>query len=201
MGTNDLKNIWKSKVNEEVKPYSLLELDNMIVKNVRNSIPRLFPGLKIKAVLSVLVIAYLLWQITTGEINLSLKIFYSILTAIVFLSWMLLWRSLRKMQRQNTAIPLKEWIKSKIADIDKSIAYQKKYDAIVSVGLTLFIIGILVIQDYIINGTIFLFTFILALVAVFITLYLSHFRKKRFKEVRNYLQSLYKQLTENNLEP
>lgn len=81
--------------------------------------------------------------------------------------------------------------KEKIIYIDKSIAYQKKYDTSISIGLTLFIVGIFIIQNYILHGTIILFTLIAALITVSIALYLSYVRKKRFKEVRNYLQSLY----------
>lgn len=197
MENNELSNIWKSQANREIKPYSISELDNMIVKNARNAIPHLFPGLKTKAVLSALVTVYLLWEVIAGSISLSLKIFYGILIVIVLISWILLWKSLRKMQMQNPAIPVKEWIKEKIIYIDKSIAYQKKYDTSISIGLTLFIVGIFIIQNYILHGTIILFTLIVVLITVSIALYLSYVRKKRFKEVRNYLQSLYEQLDES----
>ena len=194
MKDNELNSIWKSQIKREIKPYSISELDNMIVKNARHSMFRLFPGLKIKVVLSVLVIVYLLLKVIAEPIDFSLKIFYSMIIVIIAASWILAWRGLRKIQTQNPAIPVREWLKEKITDLDKSIAYQKKYDVVFSVGLAIFIVGIFITHNYIQNGIMTLLLFLPALIAVFITLYFSRIRKKRFKEVRSYLQSLYEQL-------
>lgn len=197
MENNELSNIWKSQANREIKPYSISELDNMIVKNARHSMFRLFPGLKIKVVLSVLVIFYFLWQVITGQSGFSLKIFYCILIAIIIASWTLTWIGLQKMQKTNPTIPVKDWIREKIDEIDKSIAYQKKYEICICTGTGLFVIGICMIQNFILNGMITLIVFISSLVAVAIMLYFFYIGKKRFKEVRNYLQSLYEQLDES----
>ena len=51
-----------------------------------------------------------------------------------------------------------------------------------------------IIHNYIQNEITTFLLFLLALIAVLITLYSFRIRKKRFKEVRNYLQSLYEQL-------
>lgn len=196
MGNNNLSNIWKSQADQEIKQYSIAELDHMIVKNTRNSITRLFPGLKIKVFLSLFVGVYLLWLIIAGQLNLSLKIFYSILIALIIVSWVLVWIGLRKMQKPNAAIPVKDWLKGRIVEIDRSIAYQKKYGIGISIGVALFVAGICITQNYILNGMITLIAFGSALVAISITLYLSYIGKKRFREVRDYLQSLYESLNE-----
>ena len=168
----------------------------MIVKNTRHSIIRLFPGLKIKVFLSVLVSAYLLWLVIAGQLNLSLKIFYCLLIALIVVSWALVWISLRKLQKPNPAIPVRDWLKGRITEIDQSIAYQKKYGIGISIGVVLFVAGICITQNYILNGMITLIAFGSALLAVSITLYLSYIGKKRFREVRSYLQSLYELLDE-----
>lgn len=196
MENNNLSNIWKSQAEQEIKQYSISELDRMIVKNTRHSIIRLFPGLKIKVFLSVLVSAYLLWLVIAGQLNLSLKIFYCLLIALIVVSWALVWISLRKLQKPNPAIPVRDWLKGRIAEIDQSIAYQKKYGIGISIGVVLFVAGICITQNYILNGMITLIAFGSALLAVSITLYLSYIGKKRFREVRSYLQSLYELLDE-----
>lgn len=197
MENNKFKNIWKNKVNEEIKPYSSRELDDMIVKSARKSIWKLFPGVWIKVVLSILVIGYFFQKMVSEDGGVPLLIFYIALTCVVSGSVILVLNGVHKMTQYNLNTPVKEWIKFRIDKVEKSIAFQRKYTAHIYIGIVGFVVGITVIYSYLLHGTVMLYSLIPGSVAGCLSACLiKRFLKIRYSKVYTSLKELYRQINE-----
>ena len=191
MENNDFKNLWKSAVDKHARPYSEDELNVMVVKSAKKSMRKLHP--RWETVSCIIVAGYLLWEIIYKTGNLQLTILFSFLLMLSFASLSLLSFSIWKMNQYKTDMPVKEWLKYRIAAIDKSIRFKKKYGIYINVGTIIFCIGLNVLFCYILYHS--FYSFVAATAAsLSVLVIILLLRKNRYNQVRNYLQSLYEQI-------
>lgn len=201
MENNKLKNVWKIEVDKEIKPYSSRELDGMIIKSAKKSIWKLFPGVWVKVALSVVGIGYFLQKIIMGGGGVPMLIFNLFLICIVLASMILVLWGLCRLKRYNSDLSVKEWIKSRIDEVEKGIAFQKKYNVHIYMGIVGLVVGVAVTNCYLLYGTGMLYAFILSCVVGCLTAcFLIRYQKKRYTEVYISLKELYRQIDEQETE-
>ena len=194
MENNEIKNLWKNMVDKEVRQYSEAELNVMVVKSARKSMRQLYPGWKVKLALCIFVVCFMLWKIVNTS-DLRFVILYTCIVLIITASLIVLFFSMRKMNKYKPDIPVKEWLKFRINEIDKSIRFNKKYRIYVYVGIVIEIVGICAVYFYILTGSLISYPLALAVaVSLLLFVVMLILWKNRHSEVRDYLQSLYEQI-------
>ncbi len=199
MENNEFKNLWKTAVDQDVKPYSEAELDAMVVKRARESMRKLYSGWKVKSVVCILIIGYTLWEIICNAGSPLFITFNTLVLLLIATGLILQYLGKRTMNKYKPDIPIKEWIKFRIDAIDKSTRIRKKYRMHINAGVIILIVGINAAYSYILNGSIFNYSLLIAFVASLLVLVFIRTRwKNRYGEVRDYLQTLYEQMDEQN---
>ena len=196
MEKDNLKLIWKMGVNEDINLYSDQELNNMIIKCARKSMRKIHPRWILRTIV-ILVVALLLWQISTADGNIRITILRLIILFILTGSMGAMEWSARKMNEYHFNMAVKEWLKSRIDKLEQSIQLQRKYDIAIYIGSFLLGFGTYFMYNYLMNVSFSLLTYI----AVFFgfILYLLGCRmmvRKHHKKVLRHLQELYSKLKE-----
>lgn len=124
MEDNKLKLIWKTGVTEETKSYSDAELNGMIIKCARKSMRKIHPGWILRTI-ALLIITMLLWQITTSYEDIPITILRLIVLLILIGSMGASEWSARKMALYNSDMPVKEWLKSRIGEVEQNITFTR----------------------------------------------------------------------------
>ena len=101
------------------------------------------------------------------------------------------------MNKYRPDIPVKEWLKFRIDELNKSIRSQKKYRIHIHVGVVILMVGICAVYFYMLYGSLINYSFALAVAAsLLVPVIFKILWKDRYSEVRDYLQSMYEQLDE-----
>ena len=194
MENNEFKNLWKTM---EVRQYSEAELNDIAVKSAKKSMRKLYPGWKVKVALCAFAVGYMLWKIICSNDSPRFIAFYIFIILIIMASLILGYFSKWKMNKYRPDIPMKEWLKFRIDELNKSIRFQKKYRIHIHVSVVILIVGICAVYFYMLYGSLINYSFAFAVAASLLMLVIFKILwKDRYSEVRDYLQSMYEQLGE-----
>ena len=194
MENNEFKNLWKTM---EISQYSEAELNTVVVKNAKKSMRKIYPGWKVKVALCAFAVGYMLWKIICSNDNLNLIAFYAFIILLIVASLFFGYFSKWKMNKYRPDVPVKEWLKFRIDELNKSIRFQKKYRIHIYAGIVILIVGICVVYFYLLSGSLINYSFALAVGASLLMMVIFRILwKDRYSEVRDYLRSMYEQLGE-----
>jgi hypothetical protein len=194
MENNEFKNLWKTM---EVSKYSEAELNAIVVKSAKKSMHTLYPGWKFKVVLSMFVVGFILWWSFCNASNLWLTAINSFVLLLVMASLIIVYFDKRRMTNYKSDMSVKEWLKSRIDEIDKGIRILKKYRIYIEVGTLILPVGITVAYNYALSGFVINYSLAVALAATLLVLITFRILwKDRYSKVRGYLWSMYEQLGE-----
>lgn len=198
METKDIKDIWKTGVEENIRSYSDEELNEIVVKSARKSIKAVYPGTIFRLVI-IAVIVYLIASLFIRK--QSMEGMFTDISALIILSvsYFLWERSAYKMRRYTNGKPVKEWLEYRIKEIEKSIKFNVKYDWIIYGCSFLFAIGSYILYQIVLNITPSILTVIL--IPLGLVIYLLTIRRslnRNYLKVLRELKDLYKQFEESN---
>ena len=194
MENNGFKDLWKTM---EVSKYSEVELNAIVVKSAKKSMRKIYPGWKFKVALCAFAVGYMLWKIIYSNDNSMLIAFYAFIILLITVSLFFGYFSKWKMNKYRPDIPVKEWLKFRIDELNKSIHFKKKYRIHIYVGIVFLIVGICAVYFYMLLGSLINYSFALAVAVSLLMLFIFRILwKDRYSEVRDYLQSMYEQLDE-----
>ena len=194
MENNEFINLWKTM---EVSQYSETELNDMVVKSAKKSMRKLYPGWEVKVLLCAFAVGYMLWKIIYSNEHSKFIAIYAFIILIVMASLIIGYFSKWKMNKYRPDIPVKEWLRFRIDELNKSIRLQKKYRIHIHVGVVILMVGICAVYFYMLYGSLINYSFAFAVAASLLMLVIFKILwKDRYSEVRDYLQSMYEQLDE-----
>lgn len=197
METNDIKDIWKAEIEENIKPYSDCDLNDMVVNSTRKSIRKIYPG-NIFRFIVIAIILYLLLTLFLG--NKSTGLILTDIGALIILSvsYFLWERSAYKMRKYTYGIPIKEWLEYRIKEIEKSMKFNTKYNLIIYTCSFLFAIGFYILYQIIANTTPNLLNVIIIPIGLIVYLLIvKRSLNRNYKEVLHELKELYNQFEES----
>lgn len=198
METKDIKDIWKTGVEENIRSYSDEELNEIVVKSARKSIKAVYPG----TIFRLVIIAVMVYLIASLFIRKqSMEGMCTDISALIILSvsYFLWERSAYKMRRYTNGKPVKEWLEYRIKEIEKSIKFNVKYDWIIYGCSFLFAIGFYVLYQIMVNITPSILTVIL--IPIGLVIYLLTIRRslnRNYQKVLRELKELHKQFEVSN---
>lgn len=196
METNDIKNIWKSGVETNIKPYSDAELNDVVVKSAQKSIKTLYPGFIFRFII-IAIITYIIAMLIFD--NRSKEIMFVDFTALLILSvsYFLWERSAHKMRKYTYSMPVKKWLEYRIKGIEKSIRFSTKYNLAIY-GCSFFVaIGFYVFYQIFTKTPPNLLTVVI--IPLGLTVYLWIIRRsmnRNYQKTLNELKELHKQFEE-----
>ncbi len=198
MEAKDIKDIWKTGVDENIRSYSEEELNEMVVKSTRKSIKAVYPGTIFRLVI-IAVIVYLIVSLFIRKQSME-GMFADISALIVLSASYFLWEhSAYKMRRYTNGKPVKEWLEYRIKEIEKSIKFNVKYDWIIYGCSVLSAIGFYALYQIVGNITPSILTIILIPLGLVIYLLIIRLSLNRnYQKALCELKELYKQLEESN---
>lgn len=130
METNDIRDIWKTGVEENIRSYSEEELNEMVVKSARKSIKAVYPGTIFRLVI-IGVIVYLITTLFLSKQSTEYKFIDLSALIILSVSYFFWERSAFKMRKYTNGRPVKEWLEYRIKEVEKSIKFNTKYNWII----------------------------------------------------------------------
>lgn len=196
METNDIRNIWKTGIDLNIKSYSNSELNEMIVKSARKSMKSIQLGGIFQLVI-IAVMIHLLFILIFRDNSLEMKLLNSTELLFIFICYILWKRSDYKMNKCD--MPVKEWLEYRINKLRKAVYTRTKYNIAVTCVAFLLGFGCYVANQIIakipfnplISGSIFV-----GLIVYFVVVTRSLTRK--YKKTLNELEALYKQFEDSN---
>ena len=193
MKNNNLKNIWKSEIDKQVKYYSDEELKDMVIQSARKSMRAIQPNIILRIIIAAIII-FLIWSIILRNEASSIKILHCAALFILLISYFLMERSVRKLNWHKMDVPIKEWLKYRIDKVEKSRNYMVKYDFLIFGGVLL--LGyIFYFAFQILRGIHFNWISVIVFIILFIYVaIIRHFRIKNYNKTLQQLKELYKQL-------
>ena len=193
MEKDNLKNIWKSKVDKNMKHYSEEELKDIVIKSARKSMKTIQPNVILRIIIAAITF-FLIWSIAFGNNISSIKVLYFAALLILLVSYFLEERSARKLHSYKMDVPIKEWLKYRIDKVEKSLNYAIKYDFLIYGGALL--LGyIFYFVSQILRGIHFNWISVIILIFLFIYIVIiRHFQIKNYNKTLQQLKELYKQL-------
>ena len=126
METNDIKNIWKSGTDKNIKTYSEAELNSIVVEAARKSMR----NLGYKMVISIFlwsVIIYLICKIIFVDFNLNQKLLDSVTVLILLFSCIVTEYQSYKLNKYIPDTPIKEWLEYRIKRVENTLNFTSKY--------------------------------------------------------------------------
>jgi hypothetical protein len=195
METNDLKQMWKSRIEGNIQDYSREELSDIIVKSARKSMKAIQPNIIIRLLLAA-IIAFLVWRIATEGYSAGMDVMYAADLLIILVCFFFIERSAYIMNKYNPGVSVKEWLEYRIGKVEKSINYRTKY------GFLMY--GSALIAGCVANSIVLILHdafFIWISVAVDINLFVlilivRYIELKRYNKTLAELKELYRQLEE-----
>lgn len=198
METNDIKNIWKTGIEENIRPYSEEELNEMVVKSARKSIKAIYPGIIFRLIVIVIIIhliTTLLWGNYSTE-RMLLDLSALIILSVSYFFWE---RSAFKMRKYTNDKPVKQWLEYRIKEIEKSRSLRAKYNWIVYIGSFLLAIGFYVLYQIEANVTPNILNMIVIPIGIFIYLLIvTRSLNRNYRKTVRELKDLHKQFEESN---
>jgi hypothetical protein len=198
MGTKDIKDIWETGVEKNIRSYSEEELNEIVVKSARKSIKAVYPGTIFRLVI-IAVTVYLIANLCIRKQSMEGMVTDISALIILFVSYVLWEHSAYKMRRYTNGKPVKEWLEYRIKEIEKHIKFNVKYDWIIYGCSFLFAIGFYALYQIVVNTTPSILTVIL--IPLGLVIYLLTIRRslnRNYQKVLRELKELYKQFEESN---
>lgn len=196
MKTNDFKNIWQSGTEENIKPYSNNELNEMIVKSARKSMKRMYPSgifmLVIAAVVVLLVV-----NITVRYTAPSMRLLDLGALLIIAVSLTLWFQSFFTMNKYKTDMSIKNWLEYRIKEVEKTLKFYSRYNILICIISLFAALGyyyLFTCLDSISYNPWLIAGMTVGLVACI--LFSQKYSIKRYKKTLYELQDLYNQLEE-----
>ena len=195
MDTNELIKIWKSQINSSIKDYSSEELSDMVVNAARKSLKAIRPNIIIRIIVSIVII-YLVWSMIAGNNSTGVNILNLIALLIIVVSYFFAERSFIKLNKLEPDIPVKEWMKYRLNEMEKSVKFHNKHDFLIFGGS--FLLGyVFYLSFQILKNVNFNWISVVILIGLFIyTLIIRRFHFKKINKILEELRELYKQLDE-----
>lgn len=198
METNDIKDIWKTKVEENIRSYSEEELNEMVVKAARKSMKAIYPGIIFRfiiiAIIIYLIVILLFVQHGTEHMLIDLSVL--IILSVSYFFWE---RSAFKMRKYTNGKPVKEWLEYRIKEIKKSRTFTAKYDWILYGCSLLFAIGFYVLDLIEANVTPNILNILVIPLGLVIYLFIAKRSLNRnYQKAIQELKDLYKQFEDSN---
>lgn len=198
MGTNDIKDIWKTGVVENIRSYSEEELNKMVVKSARKSIKVIYPGIIFRFVI-IAIIVYLITILLLGKYSTERMLLDLGALMIISVSYFFWERSAFKMREYTNGKPVKEWLEYRIREIEKSITFITKYNWIVYSCSFLSAIGFYILYQIVANATPNILNIIVIPIGIFIYLLIvTRASNRNYRKTLHELEELYKQFEESN---
>lgn len=196
MKTNDLKNIWKSEVDNNIKSYSDKELNEMIVRSTHKSIRRIYPSVVFMLIIAA-VIVLLIVNITIRNTTPAMRMLDLAVLLILAVSLTLSGQSFLAMRKYKADLSVKNWLEYRIREVEKTLNFNKKYyPAICAAAL---ICALSYYYLFIWLGNIFINLWIIIPMTVSIVIFILFSQKnmiKKYKRTLQELKDLYKQFEE-----
>jgi len=195
MDTNELKNIWKSQTSSNIRNYSPSELENIVVNAARKSMKAFRPNIPFRIVV-YLVVLFVIWKIVAGHNSTGTNLVYFAALLILIVSYILGARSVYKLNQFKPETPVKEWMKYRLDEIEKSVKINSKYDFFIFGGS--FLLGyVFFLMFQILANASFNWISVLVFIGLFFyVLIVRHFYLKKINRILEEIRALYKQLDE-----
>lgn len=198
MEPNDIKEIWKTGVEENIRSYSEEELNEIVVKSARKSIKAIYPGIIFRFVI-IAIIVYLTTTLILGKHSterMLIDLGALIISSVSYFFWE---RSAFKMRKYTNGKPVKEWLEYRIKEIEKSITFTAKYNWIVYSCSFLLAIGFYVLYQIEANVTPNILNIIVIPIGIFIYLLIvTRSLNQNYRKTIHELKDLYKQFEDSN---
>lgn len=196
METNDIKNIWKTGIEANIKSYSNSDLNEMIVKSVRKAMKPIQLGGIFQLVI-IAVMAYLVYVLIFRDNVFELKLLNFTEFLFILICYILWKRSDYKMNKCD--MPVKEWLEYRINELKKIVYTRTKYNIAVTcfaflLGFSCYVAEQIIIKapfNLLLSGSIFV-----GLIIYFVVVTRS--LTKKYKKTLSELETLYKQIEDLN---
>ena len=195
METNELKNVWKSQINSSIKEYSSEELSVIVVKAAKKSIKTMRPNIILKIIVGVVII-YLIWSMIAGNHSTGFNILSLTALLILVASYFYLERSVFKLNKPEPDISVREWMKYRLDEMEKSVKFHSKHDFFIFGGS--FLLGyVFYLMFQILANVSLTWISVVIFICLFIyTLIIRHYHLKKINKILKELRELYMQLDE-----
>lgn len=198
METKDIKDIWKTGVEENIESYSKEKLNEMIVKSARKSIKAIYPGMIFRfiviAIIIYLIATLIFDQYSTGHMLIDLTAL--IILSVSYFFWE---RSVFKMRKYTNGKSVKEWLEYRIKEIEKSTKFNTKYDWIIYGCSLLGALGFYVFYQIAADITPNILNIIvIPLGLVIYLLIVKRSLNRNYQKTLHELKDLYKQFEDSN---
>jgi hypothetical protein len=198
MEANDIKDIWKTGVEKNIRSYSEEELSEIVVKSARKSIKAIYPGIIFRFVV-IAIIVYLITVLLLGNHSTEHRLLDLSALIILSVSYFFWERSAFKMRKYTNGKPVKEWLEYRIKEIEKSITFTAKYNWIVYGCSFLLAIGFHVLYQIEANVTPNILNIIIIPIGIFIYLLIvTRSLNRNYQKTIRELKDLYKQFEDSN---
>lgn len=197
MEANDIKDIWKTGVEDNVQSYSEEELNKMFVKSARKSIQAIYPGI----IFRLVIVATIVYLITTLSLGRRTEHIFIDLSALIILSvsYFFWERSAFKMRKYVSGKPIKEWLEYRITEVEKRIRFTAKYDWIIYGCSLLLAISFYTLYQIVANvPPSILNIIIIPLGLVIYILIVRGSLNRNYQKTLHELKNLYKQFKDSN---
>lgn len=195
METNDLKNIWKSGVEKNIRFYSEKELNEMVVKSTRKSLRHIYPSVFFIVVIAAIV--YFIVNIMAGNSTIAIRALnlgFLLLIVVCVVLWI---QSFIRMRNYETNMPIKNWLEYRIKEVEKSLNFKIKYN------ILLCVIGPVAALSYFylflwfsnVRADWWLIVGVAACIVVY-SVFFQRYVTKNYKKTLKELKDLYKQFEE-----
>ena len=195
MEDKDLKNIWKKESNKEIICYTEKQLNDMVVKNARKLIKGIYPGWIFHLVV-IGIVMLIIYRIVVDNNSVGVTLLHLSALLILAVCYPLWLYSAQIMKEYKYNVPIKQWLEYRIKEVEKSIRFSKKYNALIYGFAFLVGFGFYLGFQFFYNS----FNPIIAIVA-FIAFIIYFFIvrrsiRKNYDKTLDELKDLYKQLSE-----
>lgn len=198
MKTNDIKDIWKTGVEENTRSYSEEELSEMVVKSARKSIKAIYSGTIFRLVI-VGVIVFLIATLFLIGKSIEWKLINIGALVILSISYFFWERSAYKMRKYTNGKPVKEWLEYRIKELDKSTKFNAKYNWVIYGCSILGAIGFYALYQIVADITPSILSIVVIPVGVLIYIwYRKRSQNRNYEKALNELKELYKQFEKSN---
>lgn len=198
METNDIKDIWKTGIEENIQSYSEEALNEMVVKSARKSIKGIYPGIIFRVVI-IAIIVHLIITLLLGKYSTERMLLDLSVLIIISVSYFLWERSAFKMRKYTNGKPVKEWLEYRIKEIEKSITFTAKYNWIVYSCSFILAIGFYILYQIVANTTLNILNIIVIPIGIFIYLLIAtRSLNRNYQKTIRELKDLYKQFENTN---
>lgn len=195
MENNNLKKMWKSKIDSNIKSYSDKELSTIIVKSAQKSIKKTQPR-GILRIIVICIVVYLIVKLIVGNNSLEIKVIDSCALLILSISYFLWERSAYIMNKYRFDMPVKEWLEYRIREVEKSIRIKKKYGLFIYGGAVILGSSFGIIPLFFRETFDFLTAIALLSFTIIFVVIISQSMNKNYNKTLSELKELYKQFEE-----